>query len=439
MKEISYQQYEEKLFSKKIFKDNNILKENIRNCDLIESYQFYISNYNTIKIPDSFCNFLKDIILCGLRHWEKRLQIWKNNKKLQSKKNYINRYGWQKGNEKYKEYCNKVSYGGTIQYYIDKYGKEEGSKRYNDILLSKSMSLDGFIRRYGEEEGNIKYKHFCERNKGNLTLDRKIEIHGDIAGKMLYEKQKYNFSYTKTKKYFIDKYGNDEIFYRRINAMRETQTKEAYIKKYGENSSKMKDHTSKESFILKYGEEEGLKRFKKYSDSVKYTSSYQYYVDKYGEKNAPIMWAKKYKNFLYVSDLSVQCFNDIIKDININDSIYFGKNNEFGKYDTINKKYYFYDFVIPSIKYCIEFNGDLYHANPSIYNSTDVPKFPGNTLSAKDIWEHDNIKINLIKSMGFYVDIIWECDYMKKREDVISFYKKKIIDLISKKGDYCYE
>ena len=45
--------------------------------------------------------------------------------------------------------------------------------------------------------------------------------------------------------------------------------------------------------------------------------------------------------------------NDIFFAINKNTK------GEFFLYDTDNKKIYFYDFVIPKLKICIEFNGEL--------------------------------------------------------------------------------
>ena len=38
-----------------------------------------------------------------------------------------------------------------------------------------------------------------------------------------------------------------------------------------------------------------------------------------------------------------------------------------------NKSYYFYDFTDLNQRKMIEFNGDVFHANPNIFNETDTP------------------------------------------------------------------
>lgn len=66
---------------------------------------------------------------------------------------------------------------------------------------------------------------------------------------------------------------------------------------------------------------------------------------------------------------------------------------------------YFYDFVISNVKYCIEFNGDYWHANPEMFSESQVPmKFLG--LTACEIWKKDKIKIESLVNLGYKVKII---------------------------------
>lgn len=97
---------------------------------------------------------------------------------------------------------------------------------------------------------------------------------------------------------------------------------------------------------------------------------------------------------------------------------------EFGKY--VKKRYCFYDFVIPKLKFCVEYNGNYYHANKRMYSENDVIL----GKKANDIWADDKEKIDFIRNKGFDTWIIWEYDY-KKAEN---FYKTKILQYILNKN-----
>ncbi len=71
---------------------------------------------------------------------------------------------------------------------------------------------------------------------------------------------------------------------------------------------------------------------------------------------------------------------------------------------------YLVDEINSQLNIIIEINGDYIHANPKIYQSTDIIKLPGNSYTAGEKWESDKIKINNLKNMGFKVFVIWESD-----------------------------
>lgn len=59
-----------------------------------------------------------------------------------------------------------------------------------------------------------------------------------------------------------------------------------------------------------------------------------------------------------------------------------------------NGGYYFYDFVDIDNRLIIEYNGDMYHANPSVYNESDNPHPFRKNLKSSDIWIiYENKKI----------------------------------------------
>ena len=102
---------------------------------------------------------------------------------------------------------------------------------------------------------------------------------------------------------------------------------------------------------------------------------------------------------------------------------------EFGKYG--NNRYNYYDFVIPSIKFCIEFNGNYWHANPELYEANHVFSYWDNKMTAQQVWNKDKLKYDILINEGFSVNIIWEKNYRDNKEKVISEYVNKIIALIN--------
>ena len=95
---------------------------------------------------------------------------------------------------------------------------------------------------------------------------------------------------------------------------------------------------------------------------------------------------------------------------------YFAElNNENYFYDNINNSYYFYDFVISNIKFCIEFNGDYWHANPEFYKEDDIVI----KYKVDEIWNRDKVKNDFIRSKGYELVIVWENEYKNDEVKVL--------------------
>ena len=65
----------------------------------------------------------------------------------------------------------------------------------------------------------------------------------------------------------------------------------------------------------------------------------------------------------------------------------------------------------------IEFFGNFWHANPSIYSKNDIIH---KDITAKDIWLKDKERINFLKKSGYDVYIVWEKDYKDNPELTVS-------------------
>ena len=161
---------------------------------------------------------------------------------------------------------------------------------------------------------------------------------------------------------------------------------------------------SLEKCTEKYGEEKGHQIWKERQEKWQNTLK-----SKSDEEIAEINKKKIYKNGI-ISKAEQDLYDNLIlifPDI---------KHQLFIKYNNTN--YYSYDIALNNK--IIEYNGDYWHANPIKYSSLDNIKYPNNIIkTAKDVWEHDEEKLDFAKSLGYDVLVIWESEYKNNKKDII--------------------
>lgn len=232
---------------------------------------------------------------------------------------------------------------------------EESKKmKYNPNANHFHSSLDGFIKLYGNDIGTQKYNDRCEKISKANSLD-----------------------------FFIDRYGEE-------------------IGNIKWNSYLSKISCGLDGYILRYGEEVGLKKYKERCEKISYSNTLDFYINKFGE----IEGTKKYNNsiikFLTYKPVSKASnkINDILNNLNIEYEV---------EYKIINKKQYYYivDYFLPKYNICIEFYGDFWHCNPSIYESSYY--HPYKKMSAKEIWDYDYNRCKyIIDKLDCSIILIWE-------------------------------
>lgn len=301
----------------------------------------------------------------------------------------------------------------------------EYKQKYPDALLkcpefvaANKLTLENFIRKYGEVDGRIRWDSYREKQAYSNSFEYKQEKHG----------------WTQEQ---FDEYNSDRA-----------QTLEKMIERHGEKAGRLKWKSycdrqaytnSIEYFIEEYGEEVGIK---KYNDSLEgKTRTLEWCIARCnGDEDAGKDLFIEYKSKLFnagtsnYSKMSQELFdaieNYILDTYNIElHSYYATKNSEFSRYNKYNKKLYMYDYVIPELKYCIEFNGDYYHANPEFYDPDTVLSFHGIKYIAKDLWEKDKIKNKFLEDLGFNVIVIWEDDYNWKKDKLIKTIGDEIYEM----------
>jgi hypothetical protein len=80
------------------------------------------------------------------------------------------------------------------------------------------------------------------------------------------------------------------------------------------------------------------------------------------------------------------------------------------------------DVYIPKLNLIIEYNGDYWHCNPKKYKEDYYHQIKGKT--AKELWEYDKDKIDLIKNSGYNLEIVWESDLKNDRTLIYKLIKK---------------
>lgn len=179
--------------------------------------------FNKKKKPGS--SLEKMIEKYGEEEGKKKYDKWK---KLtnQSESSFIDRYGEEEGKKKYDEFrlnCvvknyikndNKSKYNNRkhstrVEYYLEKC---EGDYEKAKKMLSErqnTSSKDKFIEKYGLCEGLKKY-HKTNKLK-SITLENFIRLYGDIVGSERWENYKNRLKYSRTKGFYVEKYGVEGI------------------------------------------------------------------------------------------------------------------------------------------------------------------------------------------------------------------------------------
>lgn len=155
-------------------------------------------------------------------------------------------------------------------------------------------------------------------------------------------------------------------------------------------------------------------------------------IEKYGEEKGNLVYKERQirwqKSLLDNGNLkcgysliSQELFYRILEkyDIEKRDKVYFAKKNQEYFISSKGNEFYQYDFTDREKKKIIEYNSDMYHANPNIYKIDDNPHPFRKWLTSNDIWIHDENKIKVAKENGFDVLVIWDSDYRKNPDEVI--------------------
>jgi hypothetical protein len=321
--------------------------------------------------------------------------------------------------------CNDIVYYYDSTYRISKKtSKLEFHKKSCDTL--KKLDIEYYLscceecltKKFSEYQGRNKSKVF---NQMNYITEFAFNIPHEEAIKWMKEK------YAITEKNLINKWG-EEIGKKKWTEYRNkqsvTNTFEYKKEKYGWTKEEFNEYNKSrsvtiENLIKRHGEDRGLEIWKEYCDKQKYSTSIEYFINKYGNEVGREIYENFCKKRLFgagYSMVSKRLFDNLSENFD-KLTLYYGE-NEWYSYDRENKRYYLIDFFIKEKNIGIEFNGDIWHANPIKYKPNDKP-FPfQRNLTAQDIWKKDKVKNDFLKTKLTKLIIIWESDLYKDGIDL---------------------
>lgn len=322
------------------------------------------------------------------------------------------------------KYCD-----GPIYYYDSIFRLDRNYNLYVDkksYLTSKELFGNKYYLSVCEECLTKKYPYYQELNKSRV-FNRICEITCyafDIPDDISKQWKKENYSITL--KTLVQKHGTErgeEIWENYCKKQSESNKFEYKKEKYGWSEEQFKNYNKSRSVTLenilkRNGEEKGMKIWNNYIDRQRYTTTFQYFIEKYGDVDGK----DKYDNFCKkramesgYSNMSQKIFDRIREKLNENYTYYYASYNHEYYLSFTGNKFYLLDFYIKELKLSIEFNGDMWHANPLIYKENDTPlPIKNDNTTAKQIWDSDKEKIKHIKTKINNVIIIWEKELNEK-------------------------
>lgn len=110
--------------------------------------------------------------------WTEEDFIKYNKSRAITTENLINKYGEEKGKQKFEDYVNKQKLTKSLDYMINKFGKEKAI----EINKSKALMLNNYIKKYGENEGLKQYE---------LMINNHHNYFSKISQKFFNELDKY--------------------------------------------------------------------------------------------------------------------------------------------------------------------------------------------------------------------------------------------------------
>ena len=306
------------------------------------------------------------------------------------------------------------------------YWKERGHENPEEIVDSVRMSpnkINYWIAKgFNEIDAKLKLSEFQKKCSSQIDYSRRItntninyflnKGHSlEDSKNMLSERQK-----TINLEKYVEKYG-DEIGSELYNQKVENRKKYLRLDNI--------DNNTNIKFYINKGY--SLEDSKNMLSERQKTINFEKYVEKYGDEIGTKLYNQKIENRNNYfgcskkgySNISQELF-DRIKDCYIDsDNLFYATNNkEYSIKKSIGNGYWLFDFTDLSNNKIIEFQGDIFHANPKKYKHDETPHPFYLEKKSSDIWKEDENKKNDAEKQNFKIHYVWYSEYLANKEKV---------------------
>ena len=298
-------------------------------------------------------------------------------------------------------------------------------QQHKNHVENNTYNLEFLINKKGfslEEANEYINKHkqissnSGKQNKGKSVKERIIKKLGSVEAAEKFIKEYNCFC----KEYWLKRGYTEEEAIKNISEIQTKNSNKITVPSRRQASIRCKEHWIK----IGYNEEESQKIISRYQT----TFSKEICINKYGKEKGSEIFKKRQEKWQLTlhktnkmhcgySKISQDLFNELIK--HTNNEIYYGSlNREYTIYNKENKHIYAFDFTDLTNKKIIEFQGDIYHANPNLFSEDDKPS-PWNNLTSKELWQKDEYKKQVALNNNFDLIQIWESDFRNNKEKTI--------------------
>ena len=305
--------------------------------------------------------------------------------KIQQLYDYIISIGLSLINGYYNTFCHLVSY--DLDNLVDRFD----FLRKNNTRRTKET----YLARYGHNTGLEKWESYCEKQKVKNLYETKKEKYGWTIDKF----NEFNKSRAVTKEKCINRHGEArglQIWENYVERQRYTNTLDYFEEKYALD---------------------GYQKWIEYNQEKSKASSIDWIMLKYSvDKTEALEILSKRNNRGYTSKAELTFIESI--EVVLSEPLqYTVKTNQFCIWSDVLQSPCFYDITDSRRMKVIEFNGDYWHCNPLMYESSFY--HPHLKMTANNVWEYDYAKIKAATDRGFSLKIVWEADFIKDANTVI--------------------
>ena len=348
-------------------------------------------------------------------------------------------------------------------YYVAQFGETLGKQKYQKVV--KNRESRQYRKNTGDSTvpGNVVECQLCKKSFKRITSTHLKTSCVETITMQAYIKRFPNATLicdnikklcSTTKESTIAKYGL-EIGSRKwdeyVSLQAITNSYEYKAEKYNFSKKQFDEYNNsrsvtKHNMVSKYGTEIGLEKWNSYCERQRYTNSIEYFIEKYGEMDGIIKWnaycddraksrtiefimkkysvdilgaesilSERFANNNGNSSEGERVFIQFIKSF-LDEITNTYENKQFCIWSDKLAAPVFFDVTSSNRKKIIEYNGDYWHGNQSMYEDTFIIKQTGRTVL--ETRQRDEMKYQAAITRGFDLFIVWENEFIDNPENI---------------------